>query len=263
MQTVPDELVALAHRLAEAAGAVQRRYFRTPVAVDSKSDDSPVTIADREAEAAMRELIARHFPDHGVLGEEHGSDRLDAEFVWVLDPIDGTKAFITGRPQFGTLIALCHGGRPVLGVIDQTITGERWVGRAGAPSTMNGAAIATRPCSDPARAVLCATSPYMFAEGDERAAFERLARQVRMPLFGGDCYAYGLLAMGFVDLVVEAGLGVYDYMALVPVIEGAGGRITDWEGRPPGFGSDGRVVAAGDGRTHEAVLRLLGEKTAS
>lgn len=258
-----DDILAFAHRLADAAGAVQRRYFRTPVAVDTKADDSPVTIADREAEAAMRELIARHFPSHGVLGEEHGSDRLDAEFVWVLDPVDGTKAFVTGRPQFGTLIALCREGRPVLGIIDQSITGERWVGSAGAVSSMNGRPIATRACPAPAQAVLCATSPYMFGQGAEREAFERLAGQVRMPLFGGDCYAYGLLAMGFVDLVVEAGLGIYDFMALVPVIEGAGGTITDWESRALHLGSNGRVVAAGDLRSHAAALRILGEKSAS
>lgn len=263
MPGVPEEFVAFAHRLADAAGAVQRRYFRTPVTVDIKEDDSPVTIADREAEAAMRTLIARHHPGHGVLGEEHGSDRLDAEWVWVLDPIDGTRSFITGRALFGTLIALCHRGVPVLGMIDQSIMRERWLGRSGARSTMNGNPLATRACPDPSRAVLHSTSPYLFADGHERDAFERLAAQVSLPFFGCDCYAYGLLAMGFVDLVVEAGLGVYDYMALVPVIEGAGGRITDWQGRPPGFGSDGRVVAAGDGRVHEAVLRMLGEKTAS
>lgn len=252
-----DALVAFAHRLADAAGEVHRRYFRTPVAVDTKPDQSPVTIADREAEAAIRELLARHHPGHGIWGEEHGQERLDAEHVWVIDPIDGTKSFITGRPLFGTLIALLHRGRPVLGIIDQAILRERWLGVAGRPTTHNGTAVRTRACPGLAQATLCSTSPYLFAEGYERDAFERLARAVKLPLFGGDCYAYGLLAMGFADLVLEADLEPYDYLALVPVIEGAGGRLTDWQGRPLGLSSDGRVLAAGDDRAHAQALALL------
>jgi inositol-phosphate phosphatase/L-galactose 1-phosphate phosphatase/histidinol-phosphatase len=251
------EFEALAHRLADCAGEVQRRYFRTPVSVETKADDSPVTIADREAEAAMRELIRAAYPAHGILGEEHGSEQVDAEFVWVLDPIDGTKSFITGRPLFGTLVALAHRGRPVLGLIDQAILRERWVGSSGEASVWNGRPIRVRPCPRVEDAVLFATSPGMFSAGAEARSFARLQERVRLALFGGDCYAYGLLAMGFADLVVEASLAPYDCMALAPVIEGAGGRITDWQGRPLDLAATGQVVAAGDGRVLEQALALL------
>jgi histidinol phosphatase-like enzyme (inositol monophosphatase family) len=253
------EFEALAHRLADRAGEIQRRYFRTPVSVETKPDDSPVTVADREAEAAMRDLIAAACPGHGILGEEHGRERLEAEFVWVLDPIDGTKSFITGRPLFGTLIALAHRGRPVLGLIDQTILQERWVGVAGESSAWNGRPIGVRACPRLEDAVLFATSPAMFRGREEKEAFARLQERVRLPMFGGDCYAYGLLAMGFADLVVEAGLAAYDFMALVPVVEGAGGLLTDWRGRALDLGSSGQVVAAGDRRAHAAARDLLGD----
>ena len=251
------EFEALAHRLADAAGEIQRRYFRSPVSVETKADDSPVTIADRESEAVMRELIATAYPGHGILGEEHGRDRIDAEFVWVLDPIDGTKSFITGRPLFGTLIALAHGGRPVVGMIDQSILRERWVGVAGAGSAHNGRPIRVRPCPRLADAVLFATSPTMFKAGAENDAFDRVQKAVRLPMYGGDCYAYGLLAMGFADLVVEASLQPYDFMALAPVIAGAGGLLTDWQGNSLELGSSGQVVAAGDQRVHAEALALL------
>lgn len=251
------EFEALAHRLADAAGEVQRRYFRTPVAVEQKADESPVTIADREAEAAMRDLIRSFYPAHGILGEEHGRESVDAEFVWVLDPIDGTKSFITGRPLFGTLIALAHRGRPVLGMIDQSILRERWVGIAGEGAVHNGRPIRVRPCPRLEDAVLFATSPAIFQGAHENDAFGRVQARVKLPMFGGDCYAYGLMAMGFADLVVEAGLQPYDFMALVPVVEGAGGLLTDWQGRSLDIASGGQVVAAGDGRVHAAAQALL------
>jgi inositol-phosphate phosphatase/L-galactose 1-phosphate phosphatase/histidinol-phosphatase len=251
-----DELAHFAHRLADLAAVVQRRYFRQPVAVDTKADQSPVTIADREAEARMRDLIRSVYPAHGILGEEHGADALDAELVWVLDPIDGTKSFIAGRPLFGTLVGLLEAGRPVLGIIDQSILHERWVGVSGRQTTLNGAAVGARPCAGLADAVLMTTSPLQF-HGDDRRAFDRLTDAVRQASFGGDCYAYALVATGFVDLVVEAGLKPYDFAAIIPVIEGAGGQLTDWEGGALGLGSDGRVIASGDARTHEAARRLL------
>ena len=205
----------------------------------------------------MREMIRGTFPEHGILGEEHGGQDLDAEFVWVLDPIDGTKSFICGRPLFGTLIALAHRGRPVLGVIDQSILAERWVGVAGAPTVWNGRPVGTRSCPDVASATLFATSPAMFQGEAEQAAFARLERAVRLPMWGGDCYAYGLLAAGFADLVVEASMQVYDYMALVPVVAGAGGRITDWGGHDLGLEGTGQVAACGDPRLHGPVLSML------
>ncbi len=256
----PEAFVTLAERLADAAGEITRGYFRRAIEIERKDDQSPVTIADREAEAAMRALIAESYPDHGVVGEEHGTLRAEAEYVWVLDPIDGTKRFISGHVQFGTLIALLREGAPVLGVIDMPAMGERWIGAAGRPTThtdRDGTQPArVRPCAELNEATLFSTTPHMFP-GADFAAFERVRVQTREPMYGGECYAYGLLTLGFVDLVIEATMGTYDYLPLVAVVEGAGGTITDWAGRPLGLGSDGRVLAAGDGRAHAAAMALL------
>ena len=254
--SVPAELVALANRLADAARPIAARYFRTPVTVDDKSDLSPVTIADREAETAMRTLLAKHVPDHGVFGEEHGAERTDAEYVWVLDPIDGTKAFITGLPIFGTLIALLHRGVPVLGIIDQPISKERWLGAAGRSSTLNGRPIKVRACAALDKAYMYSTAPLMFP-GPIAKRHEALAEKVKLFRWGGDCYAYGLLAAGHVDLVVENSLKLYDFAALVPVIKGAGGLITDWRGKELDMRSDGSVLAAGDPAVHRAAAAVL------
>ena len=252
----PSEYIDLANRMADVAGAVVLSYFRKKVDVEDKKDSSPVTIADRQSEAIMRELIAQHAPEHGILGEEYGPERLDAEWVWVLDPIDGTKAFITGKPSFGILIALLHFGKPVLGIIDQPVTAERWVGASGRPTTLNGERVLCRPCDDLGKAALYATTPDMFHDADIKS-WERLKRAIKLTRYGADCYAAGLLASGFVDLMVEASLQPYDYLALVPVIEGAGGVITDWQGGRLGLESDGRILAAGDARAHAAALELL------
>ena len=246
----------LANDLADAAGAAIRPRFRQRLAIEDKPDLSPVTIADREAEIAMRRLIAGRFPDHGIIGEEFGREREDAEFVWVLDPIDGTKSFISGVPLFGTLIALARRGRPILGIIDQPVLRERWIGAAGRPTLLNGAPIRVRPCAGLAAATLFATSPDMFAGSDE-VAFGRAAAAAKLVRFGADCYAYGLLALGFVDLVIEASLKPYDFSAMLPVVEGAGGVVTDWRGAKLTVASDGRVLVAGDHRAHEAALSLL------
>lgn len=256
----PQAYIGFAHTLADASGGIIRRHFRTPFSVEDKEDASPVTVADREAERAMRALIAERYPGHGIVGEEFGNERPDADEVWVLDPIDGTRAFVAGKPIFGTLIALLREGRPLLGIIDQPVLGERWVGAAGTASRFCGDPIETRSCPGLGRAVLNTTSPDLF-HGADRDAFARLSARVRSTLYGGDCYAYGLLASGHIDLVVEAGLKTYDYCALVPVVEGAGGRITDWEGSPLHADSDGRVIAAGDGRVHAEALELLSAGT--
>lgn len=252
-----DPFLRLAEALADAAGTVVRPHFRTPIAIEDKADLTPVTAADRAAESAMRALLAQHFPEHGILGEEFGPVRPEAEFVWVLDPIDGTKSFISGVPLFGTLIALAERGRPILGVIDQPIARERWIGARGRPTILNGAAIRTRSCRDLAGATLFATSPDMF-QGADAPAFARLSAAVKLVRFGADCYAYGLLAAGFIDLVAEAGNKSYDFGPMGPVIEGAGGIVTDWHGAPLTLASDGRVLAAGDRTLHRAALRLLG-----
>lgn len=253
-----DAYARFAARLADGAGAILREHFRRPVAVERKADGSPVTAADRAAEAAMRTLIAEYYPAHGVVGEEGGAERPAARYVWVLDPIDGTQAFVTGKPSFGTLIALLEDGIPVLGVIDQPITEERWLGRRGQGTTLNGTAVRTRDCVSLRNAALYATTPHMFG-GSEATAFERLRSEVALTRYGADCYAYGLLASGFVDLVVEASLQPYDYCALVPVVEGAGGVMTDWEGRTLGLESGGRVAAAGNPALHGAALAILGD----
>ena len=237
--------IAFAQRLADEAGAIIRRYFRRKLTIDQKADRTPVTIADRAAERTMRRLIRARFPAHGVFGEEYGRAQADADYVWVLDPIDGTKSFISGVPLFGTLIALTYRGRAVLGVIDQPILRERWIGAVGRNTTLNGKPVKTRDCASLDRATLFATSPDLFA-GRDAPAFERLRRTVKLARFGADCYAYAQLASGFVDLVVEAGLKPYDFYALGPVIEGAGGTLTDWQGKPLDFHSDGRVIASGD-----------------
>lgn len=251
------DYIALAERLADAAGKIVLRYFRTQVEIDDKADLSPVTIADREAERAMRDIIAKAFPDHGVIGEEHGADRPGASHVWVLDPIDGTKSFITGRPLFGSLVALCRDGKPLIGVIDCPAAKERWIGASGRPTLHQGKPVRTRACASIHSAAVSCTSPLMF-KPDDFARFERVRKAARTPVYGGDCYGYGLVASGFTDLVIEADLKLYDYAAIVPIIEGAGGVMTDWQGKALGAASDGRVIAAGDARTHLQAVRLLG-----
>jgi myo-inositol-1(or 4)-monophosphatase len=217
----------------------------------------PVTEADRAAEVAMRRLIKTTFPQHGIVGEEFGDENPDAEYVWVLDPIDGTKSFISGLPLWGTLIALTHNGAPAFGMMHQPYLRERFFGDGGAavfrgPSSQRH--LAVRRCASLADATLFATTPQMF-HGADRAAFDRVESAVRLSRYGGDCYAYCMLASGHVDLVIEAGLKSYDIAALVPIIAGAGGVVTTWEGEPAHNG--GRVVAAGDRRVHEAALKLL------
>jgi inositol-phosphate phosphatase/L-galactose 1-phosphate phosphatase/histidinol-phosphatase len=252
-----DRFLAVAIDLADAAGEAIRPYFRQPLAVDDKPDRSPVTAADRAAETAMRQLIARRFPTHGIIGEEYGREREEAEFVWVLDPIDGTKSFISGVPLFGTLIALARRGRPILGIIDQPISRERWIGASGHQTTLNGTPVRCRPCPSLAAATVFSTTPEMFSGGDA-AAYTRIAAAAKLVRFGADCYAYGVLAHGFVDLVIEAGNKPYDFCAMPPIVEGAGGVASDWRGMPLTLASDGRVLVAGDRRTHREALALLG-----
>ncbi len=249
----------LANRLADAAGAAIRPLFRGVWTEERKVDRSFVTEADRAAEAAMRAILEVERPGDGIVGEEYGSVREGAARQWVLDPIDGTTSFIAGRPIFGTLIALVQDGWPVIGVIDQPVLKERWAGRVGEVTTFNGRAIRTRLCAELADAVLATTSPNLFSE-DDADAFMGLAKSVaeRKIVWGGDCYNYGLLASGHIDVVCEAGLKLYDYAALVPVVEGAGGTMSDWQGHPLDAGSDGRVLALGDPARLEDVLEVMG-----
>lgn len=253
------DLIAVAEAAAEAAGAAIRPWFRAPLEVALKADQSPVTIADRDAEAAMRAVIAAHFPADGILGEEFGLERGTAPRRWVLDPIDGTRAFVTGRPLFGTLIGVLEGGKPVLGLIDQPITGERWLGVAGEKLRFRGPLgghPGTRPCACLAVAELAATSPAMFSPA-QAARFAHLSSAVRRVSWGGDCYAYGLLALGGIDLVAEADLKPWDWAALAPVVESAGGVVSDWQGDPLVEGGDGTMLAVGDPALQAAALAAL------
>jgi len=251
--------LALMHELADASAKIALRYFRTKVVVDSKSDATPVTVADRDAEAVMRELIRKRFPEHGIRGEEHGDENGNAEWVWTLDPIDGTVSFINGVPVFGTLIALLHQGKPWLGCINHPALDERWIGGADNPTRFNGKPVHTRPCSDLGNATLYSTGPEYFT-ADDLAAFDRLAGAVHRRRFGGtDCYAYAMVAAGWTDMVCETVSKIHDFAPLAPVIEGAGGVVTDWKGRPLTAASDGDVIALGDPRLHNAVIKLLSE----
>lgn len=222
--------LVLAERLADCSRAIARQYFRHPIAVEQKPDHSPVTMADRAIETELRRMIHAEFPAHGIQGEEFGYEP-GGEFTWFLDPIDGTKSFISGFPLFGSLIALVHGDRPVLGVIEIPAIGERWVGGAGLPTRFNGEPARVSACADIGRARVYSTTVDLF-DGEDRRRFDTLSRRAAMRRFGGDCYLYGLLASGHCDLVIEAALKPHDYLALVPVVENAGGKISDWHGQP-------------------------------
>lgn len=253
---LPTGTIALVHRLADAAGIVCRAHFRTGVPVDHKGDESPVTLADRGAEEAIRAILSEVRPQDGVWGEEFGAEGMDREWVWVLDPIDGTKAFITGRPTFGTLIGLLHKGRPVLGVVDQPILRDRWIGIQGRSTELNGTPVATRACPSLDLATISTTGPVYF-DGDGWGRYQAVAEKARIQTFGGDCTQYALLSSGFIDLVIEQGLKLHDYAALAPVVNGAGGRMTDWQGRELTMDSDGTIIASGDAAVHQAALAML------
>ncbi|MFZ3482808.1 histidinol-phosphatase [Sphingomonas sp. 3-13AW] len=248
--------IDLALRLADAAGAAIRPRFRAEFGLETKEDASPVTLADKEAEAAMRRLLIAERPMDGILGEEEGERAGTSGRQWVLDPIDGTRAFIAGRPIFGTLIALVDNGWPVLGIIDQPILRERWLGVVGRQTTLNGQEAHTRRCRDLADALLATTSPALFTD-DQLHAFEHVDAGVRSTVLGGDCYNYACLASGHLDVVIEAGLKLHDFAALVPVVEGAGGRMCDWAGDPLHAASNGEVIAAGDPARIEELVETL------
>jgi myo-inositol-1(or 4)-monophosphatase len=248
------------HELATLSGQAILPFFRTAIAADDKSRGGafdPVTEADRAGEATMRQLIKRTFPTHGIVGEEFGTERADAEYVWVLDPIDGTRAFIAGLPTWGTLIGLNRGGVPVFGMMHQPFTGERFFGDTRGASFRGPGGerrLRVRPCPSLKDAVMATTSPRLFT-GETLRAYDRVESVARLARYGCDCYAYCMLAAGHIDLVVESGLKPYDIVALIPIIEGAGGIVTAWDGGPAANG--GSIVAAGDRRVHAAAVELL------
>jgi len=251
---------AFAERLADAARAVIRPYFRRRIEVVDKGAAGPfdpVTEADRRAEQTMRDLIQSAYPDDGIIGEEFGEKQGDSGFAWVLDPVDGTRAFIAGQPLWGTLIALEWKGAPVLGVLDQPFLDERFTGFGGT-TTLRHASLTerlkTRPCAKLEDAVIGTTHPVHFKDAD-RQRFSSVESRCRLSRYGGDCYGYALVAMGFVDLIIEADLKRWDIAALIPIIEGAGGIVTSWQGRSTSEG--GNVIAAGDPRVHAEALKVL------
>jgi len=247
------------NQLADAAAEAIMPHFRTGMTVEDKGSElfDPVTVADREAEAAMRRLIGVTFPEHGIIGEEYGTEHEGRDFVWVLDPIDGTRSFIAGIPLWGTLIGLLHEGKPVLGMMAQPFTGERFAGDGGKAWHRGPGGerrLSVRRCAALGSATLLTTSPSLFSDS-ERAAYQEVEAAARLARYGTDCYAYCMVAAGQADLVVEAGLQIYDIAALIPIIEGAGGQVSNWSG-----GSDldsGRVVASGDAGLHRSALEIL------
>ena len=256
------ELVQFAEELADLSGKTILPHFRERIDVHNKHSTGgfdPVTEADRAAEEAIRARIKIRYPTHGIVGEEHGVETGTSHYTWVLDPIDGTRAFVCGMAQWGTLIALNDSTRPVIGVLDQPYTSERWVAAGGTSMFRDGrghrSTLKTRACSSLAEAVLSTTSPVGYFNAVEQKAFWSLSDRARLTRFGGDCYAYGLLAMGFIDVIVEATLKSWDIQALIPIVENAGGIVTTWDGKPAFDG--GRVVACGDPKLHAAVLEVL------
>lgn len=251
-----NTLLKFAHQLADTSAEIIRPYFRNQVSVDHKTDRTPVTEADFRAEQAMRALIEQHYPEHGILGEEIANQGEDRETVWILDPIDGTKSFVSGSPLFGTLIGLMHQGKPMIGLINQPILHERWVGVLNQGSTFNHKPIKTRSTPHLKEARFAYTSPHMF-NAAEKIMLDYVSSQVAQTIFGGDCYAYGLLASGHIDMIIEASLHPHDYMALIPVIENAGGVITDWQGNPLTLHSEGKVIACANPALLEQILKCM------
>lgn len=259
-----SEFAQFAHELADASGSVIRKYFRADLTVEYKHDSSPVTVADRLVETVLREMITEKYPEHDILGEEHGYQNTGSRWKWVIDPIDGTRSFVAGMPIFGTLISLLEHDVPHIGIIDMPILRERWFALSGKecfyyPEQADEKKISCKVSENQniERAILYSADPGMF-NSSQKPRFDRVAARVKLSRFGGDCYSYGLLASGYIDLVVEADLKIYDVMALVPVIRSAGGVISDWQGSSTFSDEwDGCVVAAASKELHEQVLRLL------
>ena len=253
---IDENIIALAHRMADAAGDILRRAARSPLRIDMKADASPVTEIDREVETALRQLIEHNYPQHGIVGEEYDDVRPEAAYQWVLDPIDGTRSFIAGYHTFATLIALIKNGTPVLGVIDQPVLRERWIGIIGESTRFNGQAIHIHKPTKLKQAIVATTSTAYFTP-HQAELFTRLRQSCSDGVLGGDAYAYAMLAMNRLDLVVDAGMKPYDFCALIPVIQGAGGIITDWSGQTLSLSSDGTVIAAANRDLHTQALSML------
>ena len=250
------EYYDFASKLADAAKLITLSYFRSSIKIEAKLDDSPVSIADKKAEGVMRQMIESKYPSHGIIGEEYGGQNVTSEFVWILDPIDGTRSFVTGKPLFGTLICLLHQEQFIVGLIDMPALNERWKSALNMPTMFQENAVTCRPCKKINEAWLYATSPHMFTP-EKFVKFEALRKSVYNTKYGADCHAYGLVASGWADLVCESSLKIYDFAALVPIIKGANGVITDWKGLPLSLESDGSILASGSQEIHEEALTIL------
>lgn len=254
---VTQKHLEVAIQAADAARKITLKYFRQPLDIIQKSDDSPVTIADKEAEKCIHEILNDAFPDYGFYGEETGQKNTDNTWTWVVDPIDGTASFSTGKPTFGTLISLCYEGKPILGIIDHAALNDRWIGAQGKPTIYNGTVVTTNNEKVLlADATIYTTTPKMFTD-ESLVLFQAVENQCKYSIYGADCMAYGLLASGLTELVMEADLKPYDYMALVPIIEGAGGVITDWHGKEISLDTDDQILAAANTKLHQAVLTVI------
>lgn len=251
-----QKYLPIALEMAEEARRLALQYFRTPVAVDIKPDQSPVSQADKAIESAWRQTLKTHCPAHGILGEEFGREGITNEYVWVLDPIDGTRAFLAGMPTFGCLISLCHKGEPVIGIIEHPATEQRLVGIKGKQTTLNGAEIHTRECEHLSDATFSTTSPFLFSR-PMHGVIRGIMGSMGSNVLGKDCMAYSMLAAGHVDVVIEAGLKPYDFCALAPIVEGAGGQITDWQNQRLSLQSNGSVLVTGSRALHEDLQPQL------
>jgi len=256
---IPKTLMTFAESLADASRAVIRDVGRTPVRGDSKGDGSPVTAIDKAVEDRLRDLIAAAYPDHGIVGEERGVTAPDSEFVWVLDPIDGTLPFMAGLPVYGTLIALLHNRAPLLGVIEMPATQERWIGYKGRPTCLNGQPVQVRSCPSLAEAMLSTSNPDFYS-GEDLPALQRMKAATCWTVYGGSCMAYAQIASGRIDVGIDVAFDVFDYLALVPVIEGAGGVISDWAGEALTLDSGDRLIAACNPEIHRQALDILNNR---
>ncbi len=254
---IDSEKIQFAHQLADAARKVTLKYFRQPLTIERKDDRSPVTIADQETEQVLRDLIHARYPEHSFYGEESGQHQTDSSWMWVIDPIDGTTSFATGKPTFGTLIALLHEEQPLLGIIDHAALDDRWVGVQGQATTHNGVPVSCNAVTDLSMASAFTTTTKMFSNEVMIAQYKNLSSQCKFGVFGGDCMGYGLLASGFTEIVVEAALKPYDFLAVTPVVEGAGGVITDWQGKAISLQTGDQILASANQSLHDKALALL------
>ena len=250
------EFISFANTLADKSAEIIMQYFRRQFNIETKEDNTPVTIADKNSEEKIRELIKQTYPSHGIVGEEYEGINLDSEFTWVIDPIDGTQSFIAGHKDFGTLIALLQNKKPILGIINCPAHQERWIGIHNQPTTLNGIIVTTSSIQK-IEDGYAFTSGLYFEDDKFKKGFDKIIQQAKYYRFGGDCYMYGMLASGLIDIVIEDTLKAYDYMALIPVIEGAGGVVTDKHNQEISLDSEGSIVATANPELHKEVVKVL------